>query len=90
MADYAGRSAQMGWVYFVGYLAFVSLSLGVLNLLPIPALDGGRLIFLIVELVTRRRVSERVEGWIHAAGFAALIVLFAVVTFGDVLRWFGK
>jgi regulator of sigma E protease len=84
------RGASVGAARFLMVVWSISVALAIFNLLPIPALDGGRLIFLIVELVTRRRVSERVEGWIHAAGFAALIVLFAVVTFGDVLRWFGK
>jgi regulator of sigma E protease len=84
------RGASVGAARFLMVVWSISVALAIFNLLPVPALDGGRLIFLAIELVTRRRVSERVEGWIHAAGFAALIVLFAYVTFGDVLRWFGK
>jgi regulator of sigma E protease len=64
----------------------ISVGLAVLNLLPFPALDGSRLLFLGYELVTRRRVNERVEGLIHAGGFVVLLILILAVSFGDVAR----
>ena len=84
------RGAKVGADRFLLVVWQISVALAIFNLLPVPALDGGRLIFLGIELITRRRVSERVESWVHAAGFVLLIALFAVVTFGDVLRAFGK
>ena len=60
IADYAGQSATLGWISFVGFLALVSVSLGVLNLLPVPLLDGGHLMYYIAEVLTGRPVSERV------------------------------
>lgn len=64
----------------------LSANLGVMNLLPIPALDGGRLIFLLVEAITRKRVNPNVEGMIHFAGFVLLMVLMVFVMFNDVMR----
>ena len=58
----------------------------VVNLLPLPALDGGRLVFLIIEGIRRKPVPAKYEGWIHAAGFVLLILLMVVVTFSDVMR----
>jgi len=84
------RGAKVGADRFLLVVWQISVALAIFNLLPVPALDGGRLIFLGIELITRRRVSERVESWVHAAGFVLLIALFAVVTFGDLLRAFGK
>ena len=59
IADYAGQSASLGWISFVGFLALVSVSLGVLNLLPVPLLDGGHLMYYVAEVFTGRPVSER-------------------------------
>ncbi len=69
-------------------MAMITVNLGVLNLLPFPALDGGRLIFMIAEMITRKRVPEKYEQWIHAAGFAILILFMLVVTFSDVMKFF--
>lgn len=67
---------------------FISANLGVMNLLPIPALDGGRLVFLIVEAVRRKRIPPEKEGMVHFAGFALLMVLMVVVMYNDILRLF--
>lgn len=67
---------------------FLSANLGVVNLLPIPALDGGRLVFLIVEAVRRKRVPPEKEGMVHFAGFALLMVLMVVVMFNDIMKLF--
>ena len=66
----------------------ISANLGVMNLLPIPALDGGRLVFLIVEAIRRKRIPPEKEGMVHFAGFALLMVLMMVVMYNDILRLF--
>lgn len=67
---------------------FLSANLGVVNLLPIPALDGGRLVFLIIEAVRRKRVPPEKEGMVHFAGFAALMILMVVVMYNDIMKLF--
>jgi regulator of sigma E protease len=85
------RGAKLGMDRFFTIVWNVSIALALLNLLPLPALDGGRLVFLAYELVTRRRVNEKVESYVHAAGFIALIALLVGVTiFGDLARMLGK
>ena len=64
----------------------ISVNLGVVNLLPLPALDGGRLIFLIIEGVRRKPINPKYEGWINAAGFVLLMALMVIVTFSDIMR----
>ncbi len=66
-------------------LAFITINVGVFNLLPVPALDGGRLLFMLIEMVLRRPINPKYEGYIHAAGFAALMLLIVVVTFNDII-----
>lgn len=80
------RGAKAGLERFLELVWTISVGLAVLNLLPFPGLDGSRLLFLGYELVTRRRVNERVEGLIHAGGLVVLIVLIIAVSFGDVAR----
>ena len=64
----------------------ISVNLGIVNLLPLPALDGGRLVFLIIEAIFRRPVPAKYERWVHAGGFALLICLVLAVTFQDIMR----
>jgi regulator of sigma E protease len=71
------------------FLAILSVYLGLFNLLPIPALDGGRLIFLLYAMITRRPVSQKVENAVHTIGFLLLLLLIILVSFGDVMRMFG-
>jgi regulator of sigma E protease len=80
------RGAKVGAGRFLGLVWMVSVGLAVLNLLPFPSLDGSRLLFLGWELVTRRRVNERVEGIIHTGGFIVLVLLILAVSLGDVAR----
>ena len=80
------RGARAGLERFLKLVWTISVGLVVLNLLPFPALDGSRLLFLAYELVTRRRVNERVESLIHTGGFVVLLVLIIAVSFGDVAR----
>ena len=65
----------------------ISISLGLVNLLPIPALDGGRLLFLLVEVLRGRPLDPEKEGLIHFIGFALLLLLILVVTYNDLIRW---
>jgi len=90
IADYAGQSATLGWVAFVGFLALVSLSLGVLNLLPIPLLDGGHLMYYVAEALTGRPVSERTMEIGSRIGMALLVLLMSFALFNDLRRLLGE
>jgi len=67
-------------------MMIITVNLGVVNLLPLPALDGGRLLFLIVEGIRRKPINPKYEGWVNAAGFALLMGFMVIVTFSDILR----
>jgi regulator of sigma E protease len=82
-----GEVAQTGFVNLLLLTALISISLGVMNLLPIPALDGGRLFFLLVEAIRGRKIDPEKEGFIHFIGFAILILLILFVTYQDLLRF---
>ncbi len=85
------RGARAGVEPFLGLVWTISVVLAILNLLPVPALDGGRLVFLGYEIVTRRRVNERVEHYLHLAGFLLLVgLILAVTVFGDLPRLLGR
>ena len=88
IASMSGRAMREGLWSFVTFLALISLNLGLLNLFPIPALDGGRILFVLLEMVFRRRLPERVENWIHMTGFVLLIALMIFVTWQDVYNLF--
>lgn len=79
---------QDGFAAIIRFVALLSLSLGVINILPIPALDGGRFLFILVQGITGKKANPRIEGWIHGAGFIFLLLFIAYVTFNDVLRLF--
>ncbi len=89
IADYAGQSAQQGLSYYLGFLALVSVSLGVLNLLPLPMLDGGHLMYYLFEGLTGRPVSELWLGRLQRGGIAILLALMSVALFNDVARLLG-
>jgi regulator of sigma E protease len=88
LADFAGQSAQAGALVFVGYLALISISLGVLNLLPIPLLDGGHLLYYLVEIILGRPVSDRAFEVGQRIGMALLAVLMTLALVNDVSRLF--
>ena len=73
---------------FLNIGILLSANLGVMNLLPLPALDGGRLVFLIIEAIRKKRVPPEKEGMVHFAGFALLMVLMAVVMYNDIMKLF--
>ncbi len=83
-----GQASSAGIKPLLLMVGFITVNIGVFNLLPVPALDGGRLIFLLIELVMRRPVNPKYEGFVHAAGFILLMGLMLVVTFNDIIRLF--
>jgi regulator of sigma E protease len=87
IATLTGQVARMGFVYLLQFTALLSINLAVINFLPFPALDGGRILFLIIEKIKRSPVKAEVEGAIHNIGFALLMLLVLVVTFRDVARF---
>lgn len=89
IADYAGQSATLGWISFVGFLALVSVSLGVLNLLPVPLLDGGHLMYYVAEVLTGRPVSERTMEIGSRIGMMLLLLLMSFALFNDLQRLIG-
>jgi regulator of sigma E protease len=88
MADFAGQSAQAGALVFVGYLALISISLGVLNLLPVPLLDGGHLLYYFAEIIKGSPVSDHVFEVGQRIGMAVLAMLMALALFNDLSRLF--
>lgn len=89
IADYAGQSARLGLDYYIKFMALVSISLGVLNLLPIPVLDGGHLMYHMIEVVRRRPLSERAMGIAQQIGLSLLLALMAFAFFNDLNRLFS-
>jgi regulator of sigma E protease len=86
IADFAGQSAQMGWISYLSFLALISISLGVLNLLPIPLLDGGHLMYYAIEIVKGGPVSERAMELGQRVGLALLLVMMAFAFYNDLNR----
>ncbi|NLO22000.1 MAG: RIP metalloprotease RseP [Syntrophomonadaceae bacterium] len=83
-----GDAAQVGTVFLLSFSAFLSINLGILNLLPIPALDGSKIIFALVEVIRKKPVAPEKEGFIHWLGFLFLMLLIVLVTFNDIMRFF--
>jgi len=89
IADYAGQSAQMGWMAYVSFIALISISLGVLNLLPVPVLDGGHLMYYIAEIIRGRPVSDRTLELGQRVGMVVLFSLMAFALYNDIYRLVG-
>jgi regulator of sigma E protease len=89
IADYAGKSASLGWSYYLTFLALISVSLGVLNLLPLPVLDGGHLMYYLWEAITGRGVSDAWMDRLQRGGVAILLGMMCVALFNDVTRLLG-
>jgi regulator of sigma E protease len=89
IADYAGQSVRMGPAYYLGFLALVSVSLGILNLLPLPMLDGGHLMYYIFEAVTGRPVSELWLERLQRGGVAVMFMMMSLALYNDVARLLG-
>lgn len=90
IADYAGQSAQMGLMSYIGFLALISISLGVLNLLPIPVLDGGHLMYYLIEIVKGKPLSEKAMLIGHQIGMAMLFTLMSFAIYNDIYRIFSS
>lgn len=88
IAVYSGEATRMGVPYVLEFAALISLNLAVINILPFPALDGGRILFVLWEVLTGRRASFAVESWAHTTGFALLIVLMILITLKDIRHYF--
>lgn len=83
-----GETAKAGFLNIIYLIAFMSINVGFINLLPIPAFDGGRLLFLIIEKIKGSPVSPKVENAIHGVGFILLMLLMVLITYNDIIRLF--
>jgi regulator of sigma E protease len=90
IADYAGQSAQNGWMSYLLFLALISISLGVLNLLPVPLLDGGHLMYYSIEILTGKPVSEKIMEAGQQVGIAVLFALMVFALYNDINRLIGS
>ena len=83
IARFAGQSASLGLSQFLAFLAVLSVSLGLINLLPIPVLDGGHLVYFLIEGITRRPIPERVMMWGQQLGISIIVVLMGLAFYND-------
>ena len=81
-------AAQTGWMNFIYLMAVITINLGIFNLLPLPALDGGRLLFILIELIAGRPVDKKVEGYIHLVGLLLLFGLMILIACKDIAEFF--
>lgn len=86
IAGMVGDASHFGLIYLLGFTAFISINLAVINLFPLPALDGGRLLFIIIESIVRRPIPYRFQNIVNAIGFALLLGLMLFVTYKDILK----
>ncbi len=84
------EAVEAGLIVLLPVIAVISLNLGLFNLLPFPALDGSRIVFLLIEMIRRKPIPPEKEGLIHYIGFLVLIGLILLVTYNDIMRFFGK
>ena len=90
IAQAVGETTSYGFFYYLYLVAMISVNLAIFNLLPFPALDGGRIIFVIIRGITGRAISDKVEGMVHMIGMVVLIGLAIIVTGSDLLKLFGR
>ncbi len=90
IAGILGQALQFGWMTFLSLIALLSLNLGLFNLLPIPALDGSRIVFLLIEMIRRKPIPPEREGLVHYIGFVLLMGLIVLITYNDIMRLFGR
>ena len=88
--DQVKSTVSLGWDAFLFLAVMITLNVGMVNLMPLPALDGGRLFFMLIELVRGKPVNPKYEGYVHAAGFILLMGLMLFVTYNDIVRIFIK
>ncbi len=90
MIDIMTKQISGGWDEIFNLIVLISLNLGIMNLLPLPALDGGRLVFIAIESIIRRPIKPELEGWVHAAGFLLLMGFILFITYKDIVRLIWK
>ena len=88
MVEIVGDAYKFGFVYLMSFAALISINLAIINLLPFPALDGGRLLFLLIEKIKGSRINPKVANAVNAIGFYLLIILMLVITYHDVIKLF--
>ncbi|PTX17104.1 regulator of sigma E protease [Halanaerobium congolense] len=88
IASIIGQAARVGILNVLNWMAIISINLGIINLLPFPALDGGRILFIVVELIRGQPVDPRKESYVHMLGFAILMLLMVFIIYNDVMRTF--
>jgi regulator of sigma E protease len=86
VAVWTGQLVDLGWMYVLNFIAILSLNLAIINFLPFPALDGGRVLFLVIEKLRGKPVDQRIENLIHSIGFILLILLMVLITYSDVVK----
>jgi regulator of sigma E protease len=90
ISEIGGRALSNGFLAFLYVVALISLNLGLVNLLPIPMLDGGYLFIYLVESCERRKIPERAKTWMFNAGFAIVVAIMLYANLNDIIRLFGK
>ena len=88
IATLTGQAAQTGFSYLLQFVAIISINLAVINIIPFPALDGGRLLFIIIERIKGSPIDRKIEGMVNAIGFALLLFLMVLITAKDIARFF--
>lgn len=88
IANFTGQAARLGFTYLLQFMALLSLNLAIINIIPFPALDGGRIVFLLIEKIKGRPVRQEIEALIHNIGFILLIILVIFITYKDVIKLF--
>lgn len=83
-----GDATHLGFIYLLSFTAFISINLAVINILPFPALDGGRILFIIIEAIKGSRIKPKIANTVNTIGFGLLLLLMLVITFNDVLKIF--
>jgi regulator of sigma E protease len=86
IAVLTNQAATLGFIYLLQLVAIISLNLAVLNLIPFPALDGGRLLFLGIEKIKGSKVNPKIENAIHSAGLVLLLALVMLITYKDIIK----
>jgi regulator of sigma E protease len=90
IAQLTGQATALGAIYVLQFAAYLSVNLGILNAIPFPALDGGRILFLVIEKIRGKRNNPNVEGWVNTVGFLALLALILVISAHDVFTLIHK
>lgn len=89
IAVLTGQAIDLGWMYLLQFTALLSLNLAIINVMPFPALDGGRLLFVFLEKIRRKQMHWHTEALTHQLGFALLIILVILITYRDIIRFGG-